>query len=81
MILPTKRVGEDRALITLAADVLDWLDEATTVSRLWEKVQLSRSDSSARSLVTYDWFVLALDLLYILGAVDLVRGRLIKVSW
>ena len=79
MILPTKRVGEDRALITLAADVLDRLDEAKTVSRLWEEVQRSRNERAARSLVTYDWYVLALDLLYAIGAVDLVQGRLVKV--
>ncbi len=79
MILPTKRVGEDRALITLAAHVPDRLDEAKTVSRLWEEVQRSRNERAARSLVTYDWYVLALDLLYAIGAVDLVQGRLVKV--
>ena len=80
MILPTKRLGEDRALITIAAEVLEKLYEPKTVSRLWEEVRLSRTDGLGDSLITYDWFVLSLDLLNMLGVVDLRHGRLVRVN-
>lgn len=76
MILPTKRVEEDRALLTLGAKILDKLREPKTVSRLWDEVKRAEENEHHSSLVTYDWFVLSLDLLYALGTIDLEHGRL-----
>ena len=50
------------------------LDKPKTVSRLWE--QMRRRQNSLLEAVSYDWFLLALDLLYSLGAVDFEDGRL-----
>ncbi|MFA4844942.1 MAG: ABC-three component system middle component 6 [Patescibacteria group bacterium] len=76
MILPTKGIETDRALLAVGADILSLLDEAKTVSRLWDEFR-SRRDSRERSTpVSYDWFVLALDVLFALGTVDMDRGRL-----
>ena len=79
MILPTKHLSEDRALLSLGGEVLRILDEPKTVSRVWDEFR-KRSRHREDSLVTYDWFVLALDLLYTLNAIDLERGRLKKVE-
>jgi len=76
MILPTKRVEEDRALLTLGAEILDKLREPKTVSRLWDEVKRGKENERDSSLVTYDWFILSLDLLYALGTIDLEHGRL-----
>ena len=78
MILPTKRIPEDRALLYIGAQVLRLLDEAKTVSRLWEELQRCRSSKDGYSPITYDWFILALDTLYLLEAIELSRGRLRK---
>jgi hypothetical protein len=75
MILPTKRISADKALIGLGARVLRQLHHPQTVSRLWETIQ---RDSGAS--VSYDWFVLSLDLLYLIGAVEYHDGRLRKVN-
>jgi hypothetical protein len=74
MILPTKGLAVDRALLSVGAEVLRRLDRPKTVSRLWE--QVSRRQSSLLQVVSYDWFLLAIDLLYILNAVELEEGRL-----
>ena len=56
----------------------DWdteidLDEAKTVSRLWNDV---RSGTENPPGFTFDWFVLALDLLFAMGAIDQSGGRI-----
>lgn len=78
MILPTKRLGPDKALITVGAEILRLLAEPKTVSRTWEEIRLSRKGRNEEDRLTYDWFVLALDLLYLLGALTLERGRLVR---
>lgn len=100
MILPTKHLREDRALITVGAELLKLLDEPKTVSHLWDEVRRERtrhsptapqgSQSTAterlssqgreRSSIPFDWFILALDLLYLLGAIELQRGRIHRVA-
>jgi hypothetical protein len=74
MMLPTKGLAVDRALLSVGADVLRRLDRPKTVSRLWE--QIRERHSSLLEAIPYDWFLLALDMLYIVGAVELEDGRL-----
>lgn len=76
MILPTKGVAADRALLSIGADVLRKLDRPKTVSLLWDSVRDRRS--SLLETVSYDWFLLSLDLLYTLGAIDFEDGRLAR---
>ncbi len=80
MILPTKRLGEDRALIAVGAIALRHLNEPKTVSRLWEEVRQAREQMSDHHTITYDWFILALDLLYTLQAIDFDKGRLVRAQ-
>lgn len=77
MILPSKHLSEERALLSVGASILRFLDEPKTVSRVWDDFRKS-SHTKGLSSVTYDWFVLALDLLYTLEAIDFERGRLKK---
>ena len=72
MILPTKRLREDRSLIGIGGEVLLLLDERKTVSRLWD--EFKKGHQKTGSTATFDWFVLALDLLYSLGAISVDRG-------
>ena len=70
MILPSKHISEDQALIGVGAVVLRHLERPQTVTSLWDKV---RDD---RSVGTYERFVLALDLLHITGVVNLTQGMI-----
>lgn len=77
MILPSKHLSQDRALLTVGADLLRGLSTPKTVSRLW----LEAKDAPAgRAPLSYDWFILALDLLFALGLIDYHRGLLARVE-
>ena len=74
MILPTKGLAVDRALLSVGAEILRRIGRPKTVSRLWE--QMRKRESSLLEALPYEWFLLGLDLLYLLGAVDFEDGRL-----
>lgn len=78
MILPTKRLHQDRALLTVGAGVLRHLNEPKTVSRLWDEIYRAYSGRAASPTLTYDWFILSLDLLFALNAIDLNHGLITK---
>lgn len=70
MILPTKRLASDRALISVGAELLLLLEQPRSTTQLWSAFQMSRETKAVTGPVSYDWFVLALDLLFMLGAVE-----------
>lgn len=78
MILPTKHIRPDRALLTVGGEVLACLREPLTVSRLWDELRGRRGDIGEPASINYDWFILALDLLFIVKAVELHRGLIRK---
>lgn len=71
MILPSKHIPRERALLTIGAEVLKYLGQPKTVSAVWE-------DLSQTTPVSYDWFVLALDLLYAIDAIEIHEGLLTR---
>lgn len=73
MILPTKYLPPERSMIVLGARVLDLLDRPRPISWLWERLS---SDSKESQSLTYDWFILSLDFLHTVGAVEFDRGEL-----
>jgi hypothetical protein len=72
MILPSKHIPLERSLLAIGGEVVRTLDRPQTVSSLWETFRMSK----ARSHVSYEWFVLSLDFLYLCGAVDFQNGLL-----
>jgi hypothetical protein len=80
MILPTKHIQPERALLSVGGELLGYLREPTTVSRLWDEVRNRRGMEGTPSPINYDWFILALDLLYIIGAVEFKRGLIRRVA-
>jgi hypothetical protein len=75
MILPTKHLSEDRALLTVGGQLLGLLEKPKTVSVLWEDFK-ARPDAEVS--VPFDWFVLALDFLACTGTVSLQGNRISK---
>ncbi|WP_428098168.1 ABC-three component system middle component 6 [Candidatus Rariloculus sp.] len=80
MILPTKHIRPDRALIGVGAEMLETLERPMTVSMLWDDLRLSRSADTSSPVIDYRWFVLALDLLFMLSAVEFERGVIRKAT-
>ncbi len=76
MILPTKHIHPSRCLMGIGAELLPYLRSPKTVSALWDIFRKKRSSSRGLAPVDYDWFVLAIDLLFTLGAIELKKGVL-----
>jgi hypothetical protein len=77
MILPSKHLKTDRALIGIGGEVLQLLDQSKTVSRLWDEYRELRSKQGKHE-VGFDRFVLTLDMLFLFDAIDLDRGRIVR---
>jgi hypothetical protein len=78
MILPTKHLSAERALLTVGALLLQKLAEPKSVTVLWDEIRKARKTDNSRNAVGYDWFVLALDLLFIAGAVRFESGVIVR---
>jgi hypothetical protein len=78
MILPSKHLPQNRALLTVGAVILRHLSGPATVSALWEQISRASRDQLAPSALGYDAFVLALDLLFLMGAIELRDGLLAR---
>jgi hypothetical protein len=80
MILPTKHLGPERAMLTVGAEILSFLTEPKTVSRLWSELSSMMSERSSTRIINYDWFILSLDLLYMLGSIEMDHGRIRRTN-
>jgi len=69
-ILPTKHISTHRSLLGVGAKIIEHLYQPRTVSSLWSAV------STMPEVATFERFVLTLDLLYIIGAVEMDEGLL-----
>jgi hypothetical protein len=72
MILPTKHLREQRALITIGAEIITLLRKPRTVNSLWNAIKAEKSQE--KRSIPYDWFVLTLDFLYAIDAIDMGDG-------
>jgi hypothetical protein len=66
MLLPTKHLSSERALLSVAGRLKAMMSRPMTPAELWETYQ---KQARADEHLTYDWFVLALDVLYAIGLV------------
>lgn len=73
MILPSKHITAKHSLLGIGGIIVSALDREKTVSALWDCV---RNDRNVR---TFQRFVLALDLLYLMGVIDYSEGLVRKV--
>jgi hypothetical protein len=74
MILPTKHIKLSNSLLNVGAEMLKHLDEAQTVTSLWNKAR------TVSNVKTFERFTLGLDLLFMLGIVDFYDGLLRRVN-
>lgn len=77
MLLPTKGVSSERALLTIGSEILVHLRGPMSVSTLWEAFNRAQRAAARGTRVTFDWFSLALAALYALKLIDVTeRGYL-----
>jgi len=80
MILPTKHLAQDRALLTVGAWILPALTQPITVSALWEQLSRESVSTAIPTSLRYDAFVLALDLLFLMGTIKINDGLLTRTT-
>lgn len=81
MLLPTRGVSVDRALLTVGSEILEALGTPKSVSALWEMYKANERNSGALERVTFDWFSLALASLFAINAVEWTgSGHLRRVN-
>lgn len=79
MLMPTKHIKTENALVGVGAEVLYLLDRDKTVSTLFRDLQNWR-DENELTTVHFDWFLLALDFLFSVGAVRFESGVVRKMN-
>jgi hypothetical protein len=68
--------NQERALLTVGAKLLARLSKPKTVSTLWEEISRPAEKQVRKSALRYDAYVLTLDLLFMIGAIELQDGLL-----
>jgi hypothetical protein len=79
MILPTKRISSSRSLLAVGGEILKLLNRPKSISLLWDQFKESKGDGTNSCYITYDWFILSLDLLYIMQVIKIESGRISKL--
>ena len=74
MIMPNKFMRENDALIGVGSALLKNLSDEKTLSDLWESVK------ETAGVGNFERFILGLDLLFILGLVEIKNEKLVKVT-
>lgn len=69
MILPKKQLSLSESLFGFGAFLLQRLEMPTTVDDLWEYYKDSYTNKKYLVKFTFDQFIMALDYLYIIGAI------------
>jgi hypothetical protein len=77
MILPTKGISPQRALITIGGQVLEVLTQPRSINSTYESVQALRNSRKLTEPVNFDWFSLALVMLYSVGVVEINSAGLL----
>jgi len=79
MLLPTKGIEPERALLTIGARIVSLLESPATITGLWERF-LESSKEDRRGLgISFDWFALAITMLFAINIVEWdENGRLVR---
>ena len=79
MLMPTKHIKTENALIGVGGEVLALLDHDKTVSRLFHDLQEKRRNNDLAT-IHFDWFLLAVDFLFSTGAIQFEAGVMKKLN-
>lgn len=79
MILPSKHLSQDRALLSIGAKILRQLQRPKTVSAIWDELSKT-NEKTVMPNIDYNSFILALDLLYSMNAISLEDGVLSVIA-
>lgn len=72
MILPSKHISPERALFTTSTFLFGLMTEKMSISQLWIT---AKQEFNRPYPLYYHEFILGLDLLFILGYIDFIEGK------
>lgn len=72
MILPDKNIRLEYSLLNCGRIILECMIEPNTISGIWDRVKKNEA------LINYEKFLLTLDVLYVLNAIDYKNGLLMR---
>ena len=77
MLLPDKHVTEQRCILRIGGEVLQFLkQEEASVSQLWNDC---KELFKAEFILSFDFFALSLNFLFTVGLVSYAKGKLRRV--
>lgn len=79
VLLPNKYIHEERTVIKAGGRLVHLLDGPLTVTQLWEKYK-SIQENLGLPQVPFDLFILTLDFLYAIGAIEFRKGKLWRIE-
>ncbi len=74
MILPTKHIAQNEALLGVGGTILARLTGPRTVSSLWDELR------TEPNVGTFERFVLASNLLFLIGVIDIENNFLVRTA-
>lgn len=74
MILPTKHIKVERSLVGIGHELLKLLHNDRSISDLWDEFRSEFNQYFPKSPVNYEWFVITLDFLFVMGALQFENG-------
>ena len=80
MILPSKHLRSEVSLVYIGGIIQNILaSNSMSVDQLWHSTKTAYRTCVYEHEITYDWFVLALSMLYTIGNIVLVESRIVGV--
>lgn len=71
LLTPTKNLHEDKTILKIGARILSFLASPRTLNSTWEAYLNFQNDGADKiPRIQFDLFILALDFLYIVGAIE-----------
>lgn len=80
LLLPTKGVSLERALLTIGSEILVHLRSPMSISALWAVYNNGPHSLTRSTRITFDWFSLALAALFAIKLVDVTDGGYVRRS-
>ncbi len=77
--MPTKHIRVENALIGVGGEILAYLDRDKPISVLFHDVQARRAAAEITT-IEFDWFLLALDFLFLIGAIQYDAGLIKRAT-
>lgn len=79
MLLPTKHIIAENSILGVGADLLRLIEHPKAVAVLFRDLQELRQNDGLNA-IQFDWFLLALDFLFLIGLIRYDAGTILRAQ-